>query len=274
MEAKHYRLLFLSMSCNERFFEISRYVTHDTWAKDIINNIYPDIGFYSYTSSITGEEYDENNTIYVNSTDDFSGTFDKTIKCLAYLENHGVTYDYVIRTNTSMYFNIYNMIKKEYKGDLESLYMGDITDVYNNAVQLFCGNIMILSNRCISCLLDFYKKREHEKELEFYARQVNLNDDTLISIYIHILNRDHHANIIIHPIKYPDFHRYKTILHNKFLQAKVAEAYFISPEHTDPTFVNNVEYVQIRIPNCKFEDRTIELEHMYELHIANKYKKS
>ena len=84
IENVHYRILFLAMSCNDPFFVDSRRVTHDTWAKDIILGKYPNVGFFTYTASETGEEYIEDNTIYLNCGDGLKDTWDKTMKCLKY----------------------------------------------------------------------------------------------------------------------------------------------------------------------------------------------
>lgn len=77
MENKHYKVLILAMSCEGNFFKMSRHVTHDTWAKSIIDGKHEGIGFLSYTST-EGDERIEDNTVYLKVSDLITDTYRKT----------------------------------------------------------------------------------------------------------------------------------------------------------------------------------------------------
>lgn len=156
MENKHYTLLILAMSCNDPFFVESRRVTHDTWAKDIILGSYQNIGFYSYTASETGEEYIEDNTIYLNCGDKLENTFEKTMGVFDFLSRNNITFDYVLRTNTSTYINLPLTIDKintliMLNCDLSGLACDDRTNFYETPV--LSGQYLLLSNRLIKIIM-------------------------------------------------------------------------------------------------------------------------
>lgn len=270
MENKHYALLILAMSCNDPFFVESRRVTHDTWAKDIILGSYENVGFYSYTASETGEEYIENNTIYLNCGDKLENTFEKTMCVFDFLSKNNITFDYVLRTNTSTYINLPLTIDKintliMLNCDLSGLACDDRTNFYETPV--LSGQYLLLSNRLIKLLLERYQKNIYEDYINLGVYGI---DDVEIGNYV--LGILQSTNLNIKLINYKDQVKYKSLSKNtKFKTLRDADYPF--PIHTDPNIVNIVYAVNYRLSNV---DRTsmyryVELEHAYELHEANRY---
>ena len=282
----HYKVLFLAMSCNDPFFEISRKVVHDTWAKDIIMGEYPEYGFYSYTSSNTGKECIENNTIYLNAKDTIHDTFDKTVRCFQFLKDNEITFDYVVRTNTSIYFNIPNTISfvntelKIFNIDFYSSLIGHLWNAeINNYIHNFFGGIMIMSNRFIETILkniDNYNK-DHETIKQITSQYIDDFygfDDVIISCLIYLFEKD---NIFKTNLFFSEYYvpRYKTIPLNKVLvkEENLTEHLCFGTDHyySDPNIINEITFVQYRMHGAKKHKnfRYIELEHAYELDNAN-----
>lgn len=270
MENKHYTLLILAMSCNDPFFVESRRVTHDTWAKDIILGSYENVGFYSYTASETSEEYIEDNTIYLNCGDKLENTFEKTMCVFEFLQKNNITFDYVLRTNTSTYINLTLSIDKintliALNCDLAGLPCNNRYDFYKTPV--LSGQYLLLSNRLIKLLLDRYQKNIYKDYLKIDMHGI---DD--IEIANHVLDILQNTNLNIKLINYIDQVKYKSLSKNTQFK-KLADDNYPFPIHTDPSIVNNVYAVNYRLNNVERTSmyRYVELEHAYELHEANRY---
>lgn len=270
MENKHYTLLVLAMSCNDPFFVESRRVTHDTWAKDIILGSYENIGFYSYTASETGEEYIKDNTIYLNCGDKLENTFEKTMCAFDFLNKNNITFDYILRTNTSTYINLPLTIDKintliSLNCDLAGLACDDRPDFFETPV--LSGQYLVLSNRLIKLLLERYQKNIYEDYLNIDMHGI---DD--IEIANHVLGILQNTNLNIKLINYNDQVKYKSLSKNTQFK-RFADDNYPFPIHTDPSIVNNVYAVNYRLNNVDQTSmyRYVELEHAYELHEANRY---
>lgn len=261
----HYKVLFLSMSCNDPFFEISRKVVEDTWAKDIINGKYPGIGYYSYTSSSYDMDYINGNTIYINVSDNIEDTYEKTIKVFEVLRDNGITFDYIIRTNTSVYFNIpliLGMLDKNKGIDL----MGPMLFNINfdmKEYSMIIGNMMFLSRRVVDSLVDNYNV--YNKNNVILSEGVNPYDDVLISIFSQILINDINIRIIDNK----DICFYKPILNNKYIYIEdidEVKKFIKCHNYTfDPNCVLYNPFIKVRLNGIDTKHRYIELEHMYEL---------
>src|SRR5574344_2024633 len=99
------KIIILVMKCNIPFFIREEEIDRETWAKGVISNYYPNIKYFSYTSSDCGKTYLKGNEIYCNSRDDYEHTAEKTYEAFKYV-NENMDYDYIFRTNTNNYINI------------------------------------------------------------------------------------------------------------------------------------------------------------------------
>ena len=270
---KHYDILFLAMSCNDPFFEMSRKVTMDTWAKGIIEEQYPGVGFYAFTCAADYKERIENNCIYVNVEDDYRHTYSKTVRAMQMLHEQGITWDVLIRTNTSIYFNVertVQLVKTLDKNKLYSYLLGNL-QIGEHSVPLCVGWVMIMPKLLTDLMIMNAQcfNEEHElirrlkEEPNFYA-----NDDVLIGIFRWILcNNKYDVELKLLPNAY--IKHYKTNLHNRFLQAPLPDLFTRPDQYTDnPDDILQLPWVQVRLFGVEHQYRYIELEHMYELHEA------
>ncbi len=296
----HYNLLILAMSCNEPFFVESRQVTHDTWAKDVINGLYSSVGFYSYTSSENGEEYIENNTIYLNCSDEINETYYKTIRCFDFLRRNGITFDYVLRTNTSVYFNIPLTLrliesKLNYNIDLYSHARGNPVFEMNGeryGYTEFHGSFYVASSKLIYALVDKYDEyNEREERLIDICSQHNFAipgyDDITMCISLVLMGLDGRESFRM-MFDNDNMYRYKCVMKssvalknefnvNCFDDFAEESRYLMTLLNAEnPEVINFVPFMQYRIltsldnrKSTKY--RYIELEHAYELHEACKY---
>ncbi len=296
----HYNLLILAMSCNEPFFVESRQVTHDTWAKDVINGIYPSIGFYSYTSSENGEEYIENNTIYLNCSDEINETYYKTIRCFEYLRENDITFDYVLRTNTSVYFNIPLTLKLlesklSYDIDLYSYSRGTpVFEMDGKCYEYveFHGSFYVASSKLIYTLVDRYDEyNERNERLIDICKQHRFAipgyDDITMCISLLLIAIDGHETFRMmfdneNMLRYKCRLKSNVALKNEF-NVNSFDDFDENSKYTmtvlnaeNPDVINFVPFMQYRIltsldnrKSTKY--RYIELEHAYELYEACKY---
>ena len=297
MESKHYKVLILAMSCEDDFFKMSRYVTHDTWAKSVIEGKNEGIGFLSYTSTEDDERI-EDNTVYVKVPDLITDTYRKTIRCFEFLRENGITFDYVLRTNTSVYFNIPITIRDiinpviENSIDLYSEWRGFI-NFRGEDYPEFHGSMFVMSSKLIYDIVDS-DIDENSPDVVEYVTSNNKGtvgiDDITISAITYLLNERNGYKYNIYITKDRNMIRYKPVSKlylntcgNESIRKSMNEyAESCKVAYTDsPDVINFIPFIQYRILTPAFpielryidsNFRIIELEHAYELHEANIYK--
>jgi hypothetical protein len=108
-------ILILSMSCNIPYFKTLLATVKDTWAKPIIQNKYKNVKWFGYTACDNKHPIQhidwEEHMIYVDCPDDINHTYEKTQKAYEMIKNEGVDFDYVVRTNTSVFVNVNKLIE-------------------------------------------------------------------------------------------------------------------------------------------------------------------
>ena len=276
---KHYHVLFLAMSCNNPFFEMSRKVVHDTWAKDILNNApklepFGNIGFYSYTVSTNGQSYIHDNCVYVADVqDDINHTYSKTIKALQILHDNDITWDIVVRTNTSTYINVKNSISlaNKYSDGLLSFSIFD-WPCMGEKVPLPAGWYMIMSNQFTDLLIEHFDElNEETKDVADLDKFMgSKNDDMLIGIFRHVINKRYGLNIPFYSLDpNKDVQHYKSFIENPFIQdPRERQGLYGYNQNTNPKKIELCLAMQVRLPGVQTRYRFIELEHMYELYNA------
>lgn len=109
------KILMLSMSCNQPHFQALLGAVKNTWAKPIIEGKYPNITWFGYTSCDERHPRPmvdlEDHMIYVDRGDELRDTFYKTRDAYNMVKDL-VDFDYIVRTNTSVYINIDIMIER------------------------------------------------------------------------------------------------------------------------------------------------------------------
>ena len=108
------KILILGMTCNQDFFireEVM--VRKECYAKDILDDRYPGIDFWTYTAS-SDDKYHVNRNIHklcVPTDDTLYGTFEKTQKAFRFFLEQGFDFDYIFRTNLSTHVNPLSLSK-------------------------------------------------------------------------------------------------------------------------------------------------------------------
>ena len=116
INTKSKKILFLTMNCNVPYFKALLAVVKDTWAKPILQKKYENCEWFAYTSCDKAHpvpmiDYSEH-VVYVDCPDDINHTYEKTQKAYNMLVNAGVAFDYIVRTNTSVFVNVKKTIEK------------------------------------------------------------------------------------------------------------------------------------------------------------------
>lgn len=269
------KILMLSMSCNIPYFKTLLAVVKDTWAKPIIQGKYKNILWFAYTTCDKKHPYPcidfENNIIYVDCGDGLFDTYVKTQKAYQMLLNAGINdFDYIVRTNTSCFINIDNMIQKINKTKENEILGGQVGyyHKYPDGKRIFKWNIIV------GLFIGMFKdKFDVAMSATNNYDVIPAPDDVIISgrlneIFGNTIN-------VISPNENKIFSRYKPYrkedINTKIIKDKVSEnsAYIID----NPNEINNNVIIQIRSFYDEINERSEkghEFEHFYELDAALK----
>lgn len=148
-EKSNKKILILSMSCNTPYFQALLGTIKNTWAKPVINGEYENVQWFAYTSCdkkhpIPCIDWDEH-MIYVDCSDDINHTYIKTQKAYEIIKEAGIEFEYVIRTNTSVFINIKNMIEKVNQIDCTDILGGKVGyyHVFPDGRRIFQFNLIV-----------------------------------------------------------------------------------------------------------------------------------
>lgn len=199
----------LTMSCNKPYFQGLLGAVRDTWAKPLIKNKYEMISWWSYTSCDNNHPNEcidfENHMIYVNCDDDLKSTYLKTKRAYELIKSTGINFDYVVRTNTSVYVNLNNMLDRIEKLDDDTVianwfpfYMGEEFMFYS-FVGFFVGMNRNFFDYAISsddCYINGVKQNDDivmSKNIFCNIPEINglcADDDNRLVMYKSILSND------------------------------------------------------------------------------------
>lgn len=147
-KAKAHKILMLTMSCNLPYFKSLLGAVKDTWAKPLLKDEYDDIIWFAYTACDEYHPYPyidfENHIIYVDHGDSLNETYGKTKKAYEMLKATGIKFDYVVRTNTSVFVNIENLRRLVYETNAEHIIGGtyDYFHIYNSGKSEFMWKLI------------------------------------------------------------------------------------------------------------------------------------
>ena len=273
------KILMLTMSCNNPFYKSLLGAVKDTWAKPLIQNKYPNINWFAYTSCDKKHPNPmvdfENNMIYVDVPDDIFHTYEKTQAAWNLIKDK-IDFDYVIRTNTSVYINIKNMINhfnnipNDYivgrfvNSDIRNIHTGEIKLSFWLMAGFFFGMKKDYFNFCMGANKKFISDIYDASYKEYV-------DDDIISLRLKSILGDDYPSMHIENTDDDFCITYKPYLptNDKKEQEKRDWVYKINQFKVffDPNIVN--QYVMIRIRSYYNDSNRSELgheiEHFYEL---------
>lgn len=269
------KVLFFTMSCNIPHFQGLLAAVRDTWAKDIFFGKYENCIWYAYTSCDKKHPVPcvdhQDHMVYVDEPDAIHNTYEKTRKAYRLLceelNKHGIEFDYVVRTNASVYVNVPKTLERISQVNDDQI-IGGINGYYHvwpDGTRKFMWNM-------IAGL--FYGMTRQMWEIAMSAEKGNnydtipAPDDVIISGRIFEVLGDIKA-VTPNPGIYNYFPRYKAFLPG---EQKFADYTNNNPQFTeDPNIVNQCAVVQIRTLYGDLPERAEkghEIEHFYELHNA------
>lgn len=279
VEIKHkYKGIFLSQSSNIEFFKRESEVVEETWAKSLIEGLYPDYTYFRYTACDEQhlEPCIDGHIIYVTNDDTLEHTYEKMRDAYRLLLENGYDFEYMFRTNTSTYINVEKTIEafkmlrydKTVKAELCGYYhlLPDGTRRFQ--FNCFIGNAyMMTKNLADRIFLSRFDSSIHS---------IPNGDDIITNC---ILNELTDPQEIYHtPINPTGKHMYDLCYRYKHL---IDPEHETDPEHInryteDPNVVNNWVCISVRVKALDYETRikTGEYEHLRELHQAYMKKRS
>jgi len=262
------KILILTMSCNHPHFKSLLAGVKDTWAKPIIHEKIDDIKWFAYTSCDHKHPHPsidwDDHMIYVDEPDDIYHTYTKTQKAYSMIKNAGIDFDYIVRTNSSVYLNLTNLAERVAEME-ENDVMGDIVGYYHDysdGRREFMWNIVPGM---------FFGMSRELFEIAMSATNnydyIPTTDDVIISGVLNEKLRDKLR--IVNPNKYEgQIKRYKPCFEEDYERLKVQPV----PYFKDPSLINQSTIIQFRTLYGDFPERTEkghELEHLYELYEAD-----
>lgn len=263
------------MSCNMPYFKALMSAVKNTWAKPLIENKYPNITWFGYTSCDKQHpkpciDLDEH-MIYVECDDTLRGSYVKTQKAYNMIKDV-VDFDFVVRTNTSVFVNIDKLLEKVSSLDDEYTVCGQFTKhgYENTSFWLIIGMFYIMSKTMFAMGMegDEWCVKNSKGEI------VDWNDDIVMSKKINDKLGDNYNGIGINYDKKLPI--YKGYIEGDTFKEFLLPHNFVYP--TDPNCVNDYLLTRVRSlyngENYKDRyDKGYEIQHMYELYTALRNKR-
>lgn len=261
------------MSCNQPYFKGLLGAVKETWAKPLIKNKYDNIIWFSYTSCdnkhpVPYVDFEEH-MIYVDCEDDLHHTYEKTQKAYQMIKDL-FDFDYVIRTNTTTFVNIDNLLRRVEQELPEDAVIGNWygymcpqnTNIrFNMLVGFFYGMKREFFEYGLSADNEYLKDESGNTIFE--------NDDVIFSkrLMEKIGGNYHNPNGINSNKKLT---MYKVCKHedlDKFPEINIPNNFIFS---FNPECVNDNVVIRIRSFYKGYDriERGHEIEHMYELDSA------
>ena len=266
------KILILTMSCNNPYFKALLSAVKDTWVKPIIHGDYQNIYWFSYTSCDKKHPHTyidwKDHMIYVECSDDIYSTFEKTKLAYDVIKNTGIEFDYVVRTNTTVYINIDTLVSKinstqddECLGGLAGYYHKHSDNTYEFKWNIMPGLFMGMSKEYFDIAMSATNNYD----------SIPTTDDVIISGKLHEVFGDFKC-VSPNPDCPTVYPRYKAYLpgDEKMQYGENPELGICGTFIDDPDVINKNTVIQIRTMYTGSErsEKGHELEHLYELYEA------
>lgn len=257
----------LTMSCNDPYYQALLGTIKNTWAKPLIQNKYPNITWFGYTSCDEKHPVPvvdfENHMIYVNTGDELKDTYYKSYDAYHMIKNV-IDFDYVVRTNTSVFVNIDNMLKRfdeAWKDDDNSV-IGTFEQVFRNHEFKF----WIVFGYFYAMKKEYFEYGLSDRNINIDVEDVQYHDDVIFSIYLQnklgpdYIGKPINENSIINWYKPKPFDFEPT---TDYRNTNLVFSY-------DPQIINSEVVVRMRPLYELIRNQQGEIEHFYEINDALK----
>lgn len=266
------KILVLVMSCNNPFFIDEEKVCRETWGKAILDGLFPNIEYWSYTSDEGNPHINfETHEIFCDSKDDIWHTYQKTYDCFKQIKANGFDFDVIFRTNTSQYVNVH--LLNEFIQDVQCENNIWATERYINDTPCPLpymvygrGNGIILHKNFVDIILDLGKYITLSEKNNFLA-----DDNVIGNILNSYMLMTYHGNIDDFVRSYP-VGWYKSLNPDNATeeQLNIAADRFNNTEcawtntNLDFDFIN--AFITIQVKSYTESDRIKEFAKMREIH--------
>lgn len=267
------KIIVLVMSCNKQFFNNQlKTLREHLYAKDILQKKYNNVDFWSYSASYD-DKYHINKDIhhlFIPCNDDLQHTYEKTYKALKFINELGITYDFILRTNTSSYVNINRLQQYVETAEKSLIHTGAIycspdgTGPYN-----WCfygvGNSLLLSDKWVNIIInnpvEKYKQLNKVESPNNHLYKIDDNAIGLVANTYALINEldmysiwksfdipnintipEHPENYIVIP-----FRQYN---HESTREDEKDNAMYIQQQIEQYYINNSIENQHINIPKC------------------------
>lgn len=196
------KCIILCMCCNAPQYVRERLLICDTWGRHVLDGEYENLDLWFYTSSDTTSIDIDNHIIYINTSDNFYNTWEKTRLAFTILNKY-FDYDFIFRTNCSTVINcqllsaFINTLDKQ-TDDMWSWVLCDCV-YYETDIRLFdfyhfYGFSMLFSKTIIKYILEAIQ----------YSEIIYRNDEQYINININTKYKCCNKMIVGDKSKAPD----------------------------------------------------------------------
>lgn len=260
------------MSCNQPYFKALLGAVRDTWAKSLICNKYENISWFSYTSCDEKHQKPyvdfEDNMIYVDCEDTLEYSYDKTKKAYEMIRQY-IDFDYVVRTNTSVFVNLKNLVKRVNEiYEQEHCVLGKTFKLHikdDDWIPLTVGFLYGMRKE----MFDIAIKSEHTEIYNYNENKYEHNDDIIMSYNLvkeFGINQKNYLNIHADGYVYM-YKTYKEKDEDKIPYIKTLLGYKYT---NNPFDINNLVFLRLRTfyQDLERSEQGHEIEHFYEVNDA------
>lgn len=271
------KILMLSMSCNQPYYQTLLATVKDTWAKPVIQGKYEGINWFGYTSCDKHHpneciDWDEH-MIYVDCPDGIDSSYIKTQKAYHLIKEH-VEFDYIVRTNCSVFVNIENMIKHINEFKTDNHIMSNTMVLFDDDKKFitYCFLGMFIGMRREFFEIGMLREDGITSVPAKVEKKIISTDDAVMSwkIYNYVIKykKIHIKGENMNPSgKFPLYKPYREGIDNfDNLLRRQAKSNFIIT--TNPEIINDNVVVRVRTFHDGVDriEKGYESEHMYELY--------
>lgn len=268
---KHYRVVFLSMSCDLPLYRAQAAIIEKTWAKPVIDGKWPEYAYYSFTECDKDHPKQgiDGCTIYIDTTPGLFNTYQKNRQALIELRKAGVTADFIVRTNTATFINIANF-NKMLPGISDKKLTGNICPQWcihkDNTLTFNCnivgGNFLVMPEWVVDEVIAASITADNASEWALNGSMTPVDDFLINAVVV-----KNHPELLnqLDPVPLV---RYKTFVSELFQKPPFSNYDKLNVHNTIDDTIRSAVFIQLKMPNARMMFRYIEIDHMIELYDA------
>jgi len=166
------KVVILSMTCNNPQYADMEKAILDTWAGPVIRGEVPNTEFWFYTAAtdrLPAGVYPEEHKIRVDAGDAIENTYSKTMAVFDMLDEKGMKYDYIVRTNTSTWINV--PLTRDFIANLHDdsvMWTGELEACFWSKMRFYGQGSFLIMSRTVTRRFKDYRHYDWEKVFKAY----------------------------------------------------------------------------------------------------------